>query len=374
MFIIVTYLYCYIIIVHTNRYNTSPKLSPENNRDIVSVVIACRNEEDNIIKLTYDIENQDFDKDRYQMIVVDDHSEDKTLLMLKEREKEWDQLMVVSQDQDKKGKRQAIRKGVELAKGDIIFCTDADCILGRNWIRSILDYFDDQNIFLVSSPVEYSTTEGFFEKFQYLEFLSLVAFGAGSIDRDNPILCNGANLAFRKKIYEEIPTSILSRFVTDDISLLHYIAKNHPGSICFAREQDAIVQTLPHKNYISFINQKVRWISRSQFESNNYMINIALVVLLMNLFITFFFALSIFNILFPLEISLSSFSKYLLVILFSAKYIIDYRFLSSYLIFFNKRSLTSYILPFEILYSIYISLIVTLSFIMRPHWKNRIRY
>ena len=84
--------------------------------------------------------NQNFDKYRFQMIIVDDHSEDKTLEILYEESEKSNNLHIFIMNEDETGKKNAIRKGVGFANGDVILCTDADCRIQENWIKTCKFY------------------------------------------------------------------------------------------------------------------------------------------------------------------------------------------------------------------------------------------
>lgn len=371
--LIICFLYYRLFFLYAKSWSNIPKNQDVNCSDSVSVIMACRNEEDNVINLIEDVRKQNFDKNRFEMIVVNDHSEDRTLEILQQKEQDWKQLTVISLE-DERGKKTAIRKGIAIAKGDIILCTDADCRLGKDWMRTIVNYFSDNQILFVSSLVEYIYQKGLFQKFQSLDFLSLVASGACSIVRENPLFCNGANLAFRKHIYDTITEDRFAQFITDDISLLNYIHKNYPHSICVAKEKDTIARTKSNSTYRSFINQKIRWINFSRSENSTHVTSIAFIIFMMNFLIILFLFLAIFNEFYNIHYVSFLLSKYIFLGLFLVKCLSDYKFLSPVLEFFRRRDLIVYLFAFQIIYSFYISLIVPLSFIIKTNWKKRTLY
>ena len=368
---IICLLYYRIFHLYTWSWKRIPSNIKINSCDAVSVIVACRNEENNIISLIDDIRNQNFHKERFEMIVVDDHSEDTTLELLQQEEKRWSNLTVISMNETEEGKRSAIKRGISIANGEIILCTDADCRIGRNWIRTIVNYFAEDSVLFVSSPVEYIPRKGLFQKFQYLEFLSLVASGAAAISRKKPLFCNGANLGFRKQVFNQIDEKDFLEFSTDDVSILHYINNNNFDAIRFVKDKEAVVRTKSHSSYLPFFNQKIRWINSSRNEQNVNILHVASIVFIMNLLIVVFFSFTLFNKFLDNELIIFLFSKYILLGLFLFKFISDFRFIFPVLGFFQKRSLAIYILPFEIIYSFYTSLIVPLSFLYNVKWKKR---
>ena len=91
----ICFIYATLILLYKIAWNKISKSKEVNNNDKVSVVVACRNEETHIKNLIKDVMNQNFDKYRFQMIIVDDHSEDKTLEILYKESEKWNNLHIV---------------------------------------------------------------------------------------------------------------------------------------------------------------------------------------------------------------------------------------------------------------------------------------
>ena len=367
--LLISFFYATLILLYKIAWNKISESKEVNYNDTVSVVVACRNEETNIKNLIKDIMNQNFDKYRFQMIIVDDHSEDKTLEILYKESEKWNNLHIVCMNDDEIGKKNAIRKGIRFANGDVILCTDADCRIGRNWIKTILSNFANKKIKFVAGLVKFSSENNFLNKFQSLELISLVSSGAAAIQRKKSTICNGANLAFRKKEYNDIPLDIFHDFSTDDVSLLYYFKKHYKDGILFSKDLDSIVETNSNPNLISQFQQKLRWISNSKNIRDWQSVYVASVVFLMNSLISILLVLTLLSI-------FSDFDKIyivltnLFVVLF-IKYLTDYLFLKEVLFFFRRKDLLIYLLPFEIINAIYTVVIVTLSLVYSPKWKGR---
>ena len=76
-------LYCYSIISFSNGWDNNQKEESYIFHTTVSVVVAVRNEESNIINLLDDLSSQEFPQELYNIIIVDDHSDDNTLDLIK---------------------------------------------------------------------------------------------------------------------------------------------------------------------------------------------------------------------------------------------------------------------------------------------------
>ena len=187
--LLISFFYVTLILLYKTAWNKISESKEVNYNDTVSVVVACRNEETNIKHLIKDIMNQNFDKYRFQIVIVNDHSEDKTLEILYKESEKWNNLHIVCMNDDEIGKKNAIRKGIRFTNGDVILCTDADCRIGRNWIKTILSNFTNKKIKFVAGLVQFSSENNFLNKFQSLELLSLVSSGAAAIQRKKSTIC-----------------------------------------------------------------------------------------------------------------------------------------------------------------------------------------
>jgi len=367
--LLICFIYATLILLYKIAWNKISESKEVNNNNTVSVVVACRNEEQNIKNLIKDIMNQNVDKERFQLIIVDDHSEDKTLEILHKESEKWKNLHIICMNDDEIGKKNAIRKGVRFAKGDVILCTDADCKIQENWIKTMLSNFTNKHIKFVAGPVKYSSEDNFLNKFQSLELISLVSSGAAAIQRKKSTICNGANLAFRRKEYDEIPLDVFHGFNTDDVSLLHYFKNHYKDGILFSKDLDSIVETNANPDLVSQFHQKLRWISNSKTTRDLQSFYVASVVFLMNSLLSILLVLTLVSIFLDLD------NIYIIWInLFVAvfiKYVTDYLFLKEVLHFFRRKDLLIYLFPFEIINAIYTVIIVTLSLVYSPKWRGR---
>lgn len=349
-----------------------------NTVDTVSVVVACRNEEENILNLIENIKSQNFDIERFELIIVNDHSTDSTTLLLQQESENWDKLKVINLEDSISGKKNAIRKGTKFAKGEIIICTDADCRIEENWISTIVNYFSEKNIKFVSAPVVYQSGKSFFSKYQSLEMLSLVSSSASAINRSKATLCNGANLAFRKKEYLSIPEQEFDNFKTDDVALLHYFKKNFKNSISFVKQKQAIVTTSMSVNLLSYLSQKMRWISASKWVKDTDTILVSLLVYGLNLlivipviFLLFMITVRNYGDYSELVYVFRNFIFIFLVLVVFFKFLSDYFFLKSVLTFFKRNDLLIYLFLFQIVNAVFTVVIVPLSFLIPVKWKDR---
>jgi len=356
-------LYLFMILFFLiGWFSNNYKKSKKKNR--LSIVIAVRNEQDNIVHLIEDLKLQDYDKKLFDVIIVDDHSNDKTLEILNKKSKAWSNLKVFTQDKELSGKKHAILKGVNQSNSEIIVTTDADCRLSNSWLTIMNSYFEDDKIKLISGPVSFNLSSKFFSKIQTLEFLSLIGSAAGAIGIGKPILCNGANLAYRRNVFLEFNDYASNDIVSgDDVFLLHAIKNKFPNSIKFVKNYNATVLTNAVSGLYGFINQRKRWSAKSKYYKDIDTIFVAVIVFLTNLSIVF--------------LSVGSFFDHSLIevffIFFLVKLIIDLIFLLPVLFFFKRMELIKWIFPLQFIYPFYITLASIFSNIYSFKWKGRVK-
>lgn len=243
--------------------------------EFISIIIPFRNEEENIIANLNSIELQIYPKEKYEVIYVNDSSVDNSLDLLNKSVKGSNiRILTVPKDYSLNAhKKRAVRYGIENAKGQIIVTTDADCTHNKEWLISLVQYFDSLTGF-VSGPVEFHAGNNLFSKFQHLEFTGLVLCGAGLIGAGHPTICNAANIAYRKKVFDEVGgfKNQMNLSSGDDELLMQKIAKDSDFTVKFCINESAIVKTASNKTIGDFYQQRKRWASKGLFYSDKSLV------------------------------------------------------------------------------------------------------
>ncbi len=325
----------------------------------VSIVIACRNENKNILNLLDSLQRQDYSKEHTEIIIVDDNSEDNTPEIISKYSEKFKQINLYKLSGSKKGKKEALALGIKKATSKLIITTDADCIMQKTWISSMVQYYTKYKPNLIVAPVILQA-KTIFHKLQALEFLSLIGTGAGAIGIHRPIMCNGANLLFEKSLYLE--SNLQQNLASgDDIFLLLEAKKVNRKKIHFIKSREAIISTSAKNNLLDFFNQRIRWTSKSKSYVDFDIIFTALVVAITNLILAASLVYSIWNISI-IKIFLS---------LFIIKSIIDLTILIPVTHFFRQKMLLWLFLPLQFIYPFYIILTSILGVTVKFRWKNR---
>jgi len=236
--------------------------------EFISVIIPFRNEEKNILANLKSVEAQDYPKEKFEVIYINDSSEDNSLKLLQDN-KITDNIIVLSVPEDfsvNAHKKRAVRYGIENSNGKIIVTTDADCLHNKQWLSSLVSNLDEATGF-VSGSVEFIDGRTLFSKIQKLEFAGLIITGAGLIGAGKPTICNAANIAYRKKVFEEVGgfKDQMDLSSGDDELLMQKIAKDTAYKVKFSLNKNSIVKTPSNENVVEFYQQRKRWASKGLF-------------------------------------------------------------------------------------------------------------
>jgi cellulose synthase/poly-beta-1,6-N-acetylglucosamine synthase-like glycosyltransferase len=330
----------------------------------VTVMVAARNEQERIHYTIEDILAQDYPKHLTEIIIVDDHSTDRTSEIISSYANRGVKLLQLNEARPLNSyKKKAIAKAIGISTGDFMVATDADCRMGTKWLSSIVGYYETNDVVMISSPVNFFEEKGLFERMQTLEFTFLIGVGAAFIGHNWASTCNGANFAYRKDVFYEVGgfTGIDELASGDDELLLQKVAERFPGKIGFLKLRDAIVYTHAKHSLKEFLQQRRRWASKSTKYKDKKIIALTIFMWLFNMTMLINVALGIFNI---------AFFK-IFLFQFGLKYLVELVYLSFICSFFKRRGLLVLLIivaPVHIIYLAYLALMGTTR---KYNWKGR---
>lgn len=330
----------------------------------VSIIVAARNEADNIHRTIEALLAQDYNKALTEIIFIDDHSTDNTAQIVRSYAASGVKLISLKENQALNSyKKKAIQTAIGQSTGDLIITTDADCRMGTAWLTTIIAFYEEKRYKMISSPVAYDEEKSFFERAQSLEFLYLIGLGASTIGNKKPSTCNGANLAYEKAAFYEVGgfQGIDDLASGDDELLLHKIAARYNNHIGFLRSPDAMVYTHAKPNLGEFLQQRKRWASKSTRYKNKS-------IIVLGVFIWFFNVSILLNLL--VGLFFPGFLKIALIQLL-LKIIIEFIFLLDVTKFAKRRSLMVLLPVLNVLHVLYIIYIGIAGNSGKYNWKGR---
>ncbi len=334
----------------------------------VSVVVAVRNESKSMRKCVESILNQKYAQDLVEVFVVDDFSTDDTLNILKEYENRIQLIelknILPADRAHHANKKQAISYAVEQAKFPLILCGDGDCIYGELWIKSMMQYYGKYAKRFISGPVDYFESNTWWSKFLTMDLVSMIGVTAGSIGQKRPVMASGANMLFEKAVFKEVNGYQGNDHVAsgDDVFLMQKIFLRDDKAIGFVKNRKAFAFTHPPESFKEFLNQRIRWTSKSGQLADKQVKGV--------LILNYLFYLICFISLFVLP-WFNWVYLFLGLIVLGLKILIDVLFFKNILAFYNKSHLLKLIFPIELLHIVYVSLMGVLAIFGQYSWKGR---
>jgi cellulose synthase/poly-beta-1,6-N-acetylglucosamine synthase-like glycosyltransferase len=343
-----------LLYIFRNLLKTVPFRNDAGPSVFISVVIACKNEEKALPYLLKCLAEQNYPRQKFEIIIVDDNSTDKTSAVAKGFSL-ISNLAVIQNTGT--GKKEALRTGIIRAKGELIATTDADCSMGREWLKTIAAFYEVNKPEMIISPVALKEKTGFFGKFQELEFLSLQAVTAGTAAAGNATMCNGANLAFTRSAYFDNADNLRFDIATgDDVFLLHSMKKKK-NRIALLVSDKALVRTIQADDVASFLRQRKRWASKATAYTDAFSVILGIVTFVTILIQTGLFTGSFFD-----KVFLESFLLFL-----ALKSIPDFLILMHITKRYGRRNLMWYFLPSQLIYPLYVLIVSGFAFFSSPH-------
>lgn len=314
-------------------FNKVPNFSFEETVHVTkfSIVIPFRNEAENLTNILESIEKLNYASDFFEVIFVNDASEDnsETIIFEAIKKSKFTINLIQNKRTSNSPKKDAITEAIKNSNFEWIVTTDADCEIPKNWLKKLDLFIQKNNPVMVCGPVIYESNGNFIQNFQQLDGFSLQAVTIGSFGFKAPLLNNGANLAYKKMSYFIVNGFSGNNHIAsgDDIFLLEKMKKHFPDKVHFLKSKEAIVSTKPQTNWKNLIHQRIRWASKTSKQKNPISILLGFWVFLVNI--------SILAIPFLIICDLGNWGFYLF--LFYFKMISDYSIVYQSASFFNKK-------------------------------------
>lgn len=279
----ITACYCAMIMYAISGWK---KLKVEDEKQAwlgVSILIAARNEAQNIETVIRDIFNQSYSTDLFELIVIDDCSEDETLSIAESLKEEFPNLKVISSSNGE-GKKAALSNGIQQAKFDTIATVDADCRVPSEWLITMTSHWEKNQTKMLLGPIVLEAEPPILQQAQAMENLAIMGLTGGFASHQKPIMANGANLFFDKKSFDEIGGYSSSANPSgDDVFTMLQFSEKWPDSVRFVKHYESAVLTRPESTFSAFWQQRKRWLSKKGGYSNLLVKATAIISYLANL-------------------------------------------------------------------------------------------
>jgi biofilm PGA synthesis N-glycosyltransferase PgaC len=284
--------YAGLLLYYRHLWKKVPLYIPKQktkNPVFISVIIAARNEEKNIGRLLDSLFKQTYDKSFFEIIVVDDHSTDRTAEVVSQTDASIIRLLklaeLINGEQVFAYKKKAIEKGISQARGELIVTTDADCIVSPQWLETISAYYEAYRPKMMVMPVKIAPHQTALEKFQALDFMMLQGITGGAVHSGWHSMCNGANLAYTKASFESVKgfEGIDKVASGDDMLLMEKLKEKYPDRIHYLLSENVVVKTAAAAGIHSFLQQRIRWAGKTKAYREKTILPVLILVYVYNL-------------------------------------------------------------------------------------------
>lgn len=265
-YVVVFFFRIFFISTSKQKINTSTKRK-------VSVIICAKNEAENLRNYLPAILNQEYldeyGNPNYEVIVVNDGSDDHTENILRTIEKRFTHLRHISispmEPRQFLGKKFALSKGVKESKNEWLLEIDADCYPNSNqWLaRMVPPFYNDKQIVCGFGGYEYQP--GFLNAFTRWETLHTFIQYASYAMAGKPYMGVGRNIAFTKGAFNQaLHSPIWNKLPSGDDDLLVSIIGNK-NNIAINANVEAFTYSKGKQSWLSWLRQKQRHLSTGKY-------------------------------------------------------------------------------------------------------------
>jgi len=218
----------------------------------ISAIIPAYNEEKAIIKTINSLLAQDYPKDLFEIIVVNDGSTDNTKSVCEDFAKKG---LITLINKRNGGKASAMNKAIKVAKNELIYVLDADSFAQKDSFKQLIGYFNNPKVAAVTSSMEVTSKNTMVQKIQWIEYFFSI-FMRKIMSLFNCLYVTpGPGSIYRKKVILEVG-GFSENTLTEDMEIAFNI-QNH-GYIIENSLNSKVLTNTPDK-LSALIKQRRRW-------------------------------------------------------------------------------------------------------------------
>ncbi len=230
----------------------------------ISVLVAFRNEEKNILACCDALAKLDYPVDKLEILLLNDQSTDQSPYIVRDFISGKPQFKLIDIEEAKnnlQAKMNVLAQGIPKSKGEFIFITDADCRPLAGWIKTMLQYFDPSIGMVSGFTILEEKAPKPFSKLQTVDWIFLQGLAFTASNSGKPITVMGNNLAFRRNVYDQLGGFEKIGFsITEDHALMKAILDKTNKEVKYIRDKEGLVLSASVKDFTAFINQRLRWV------------------------------------------------------------------------------------------------------------------
>jgi biofilm PGA synthesis N-glycosyltransferase PgaC len=261
--IIVQLFYYFRFYLATSMYRPPEK---KHSKEPVSVIICARNEAENLKQFLPSVLEQDYPS--YEVIVVNDCSEDNSDDILGELISKYPKLRVSSINKDPKfthSKKFAQFIGIKAATNELLLLTDADCQPeSEKWLSGMVSNFSE-GIDFVLGYGGYFRKKGLLNKYIRYDSMFIAMQYLGMAIRGIPYMGVGRNLAYRKSVFFKSKGFGSHNTTISGDDDLFVNANANSGNKKIEFRPGTHTRSVPSSTFKEWIKQKKRHLTTARF-------------------------------------------------------------------------------------------------------------
>lgn len=229
----------------------------------ISVLIAARNEQENIINCLRSIKHMDYPKEKLQVLIGNDQSEDETAALVTKyiADKPYMTLVNITEKLGKaRGKANVLAQLAHKANGSVFLITDADIQVNTKWAKELVSHFDSPKMGIVSGTTIVKD-KGYMGRMQEIDWMYFMGLLKSFANIKLHCTAVGNNMAIKRDAYFSTGGYETLEFsITEDYKMYNAVRKFgwktknilNPRSL---NRSSAIA------NFTTLMHQRKRWLT-----------------------------------------------------------------------------------------------------------------
>ena len=232
----------------------------------VSIAIPAYNEERKIRSTVESLLKLSYPKGKYEIIIVNDGSTDRTQETARNIIKENQSYSIKLISQKNRGKGAALNAALRKAKGEYFICLDADSYVSKDALKKILPHFSNDKVAAVLPLLKVSNPKTLLQKMQWLEYIVNMFYKELMSKLDCVHVAPGPFSVYRKSILEKV-----GRFdennMTEDLEITLRLQKHNYRIVQLLNTN---VYTIAPSSFKELYRQRNRWYKGSILHAITY--------------------------------------------------------------------------------------------------------
>lgn len=259
----IAFISLYIILIWINILFLKEVKKVKNHFPTVSIAIPVYNEEKTIKSTLSSIINLDYPKKKLEIIIVNDGSRDSSEKVINRFIAKHEDFNFIVINKENEGKSAALNKALEIAKGELFSCVDADSLVTRDSLKKLVQSFDNKKVGAVISSIKVHNPKNVYEKMQKIEYIMSVFLRKLMTKIGTLLITHGVLSVYRTNVIRKLG-GFDTKILTEDLEIAMRLKSK--GYI-IKSELDSITYTKVPNNFMRLWDQRIRW-ARGFIESH----------------------------------------------------------------------------------------------------------